>query len=146
MGGGTGVAAIADIAIALQDAVFGFTEVRLGLVPSLIAPYVLAKIGESAARELFLTGARFDANRALQIGLVHRVAATADELDRAVQENVDHVLASGSDAIAHAKQLIRQIANRPARDVAQLTIETIAARRASPEARARMAAFLQKRS
>jgi len=77
---------------------------------------------------------------------VHRVVPTVDELDSAVQGYLQHVLAGGGEAIAHAKQLIRQIANRPARDVAQLTVETIASRRASPEARARMAAFLQKRS
>jgi methylglutaconyl-CoA hydratase len=108
IGGGAGLAAVADIAVTEVGASFGFTEVKLGLVPALIAPYVLAKIGPSAARELFLTGRRFNSERALQIGLVHSVVASADELDAAVNVYLEDFLGSGREAIAVAKQLIRQ--------------------------------------
>ena len=77
LGGGAGLAAVADIAVAADDATFGFTEVKLGLIPAVIAPYVLAKIGQSAARELFITGRRFDAAHAQHIGLVHAVVPAA---------------------------------------------------------------------
>lgn len=143
LGGGAGLAAVADIAVASVDAVFGFTEVKLGLVPSIISPYVLAKIGRSAARELFLTGRRFTADRAREIGLVHSVVS-ADQLDRAVHEYVDEILASGREAIAAAKALIRQISMRSIEDAAPLTVETIVARRTSAEGQERMKAFLNK--
>src|SRR5207302_10302685 len=88
LGGGCGLAAVCDIAIAEDQAVFGFTEVKLGILPAVIAPFALAKIGRSAARELFLTGARFSAGRAKEIGLVHAVVAVAD-LDGAVASYVN---------------------------------------------------------
>jgi methylglutaconyl-CoA hydratase len=144
IGGGAGLAAVADIAVTEASATFGFSEVKLGLLPALIAPYVLAKIGPSAARELFLTGRRFNSERALQIGLVHSVVASTDALDAAVNSYIDDVLGSGREAIAAAKQLIRQIANRPASDVAHLTVEAIATRRVSAEAQERMKRFLEK--
>ena len=126
-----------------QGAIFGFTEVRLGLIPAVIAPYVLAKIGPSAARELFLTGRRFDADRALRIGLVHAVVPV-DQLDRVVQEYVDDLLAGSRDAIAAAKVLLRRIANSSIEDATPLTVEAIAQRRASPDAQERMKAFLKR--
>ncbi len=144
VGGGAGLVAIADIAVADMESTFGFTEVKLGLLPALIAPYVLAKIGQSAARELFLTGRRFNADRAFQIGLVHAVVRPTDEIDNVIKEYQDHILGSGREAIAAAKRLIRQIANRSASESAPLTVEAIATQRASVEARERMAAFLRK--
>jgi methylglutaconyl-CoA hydratase len=144
IGGGAGLAAVADIAVTEVGATFGFTEVKLGLLPALIAPYVLAKIGPSAARELFLTGRRFNSERALQIGLVHSVVASANELDAAVNAYVEDVLGSGREAIAAAKQLIRQITNHSASEVAHLTVEAIATRRVSAEAQERMKRFLEK--
>jgi methylglutaconyl-CoA hydratase len=144
LGGGAGLAAVADIAVASVDAVFGFTEVKLGLVPSIISPYVLAKIGRSAARELFLTGRRFTAERAREIGLVHAVVS-ADRLDRTVHEYVEEILAGGREAIGAAKALIRQISMRSIEDAAPLTVETIVARRISAEGQERMKAFLEKR-
>src|SRR5262249_25538910 len=113
LGGGTGLAAVADIAIADEAAMFGFTEVKLGLVPSIISPYVMAKIGESAARELFLTGRRFSAQRALEIGLVHAVVA-GNDLDKSVRQCLDEVLSGGPEAIAVAKTLIRSIVHATA--------------------------------
>jgi methylglutaconyl-CoA hydratase len=145
IGGGAGLAAVADIAITERDATFAFTEVKLGLLPALIAPYVLAKIGQSSARELFLTGRRFTAHRALQIRLVHVVVESANQLDGVVQEYVADVLSSGREAIAAAKRLIREIANRPSADVAPLTVEAIATQRATAEAQQRMKAFLSRK-
>jgi methylglutaconyl-CoA hydratase len=145
LGGGAGLAAVADVAVASVDAMFGFTEVKLGLVPSIISPYVLAKIGRSAARELFLTGRRFTAERAREIGLVHAVVA-ADRLDHTVREYLDEILGSGREAIAAAKDLIRRISSCSVEDAAPLTVETIAARRVSAEGQERMKAFLKKRT
>ena len=143
LGGGAGLAAVADIAIAAEDAVFGFTEVKLGLIPAVIAPYVMAKIGQSAARELFITGRRFSAARAREIGLVHAIA-TAAELDRVIDDYLRDISAAGRDAIAAAKALIRQIGGRPPADVSAITADAIADRRASSEAQERMKAFLKK--
>jgi methylglutaconyl-CoA hydratase len=143
LGGGSGLAAIADIAVADESATFGFTEVKLGLVPSIIAPYVTAKIGQSAARELFVTGRRFNAEHAREIGLVHAVV-TADHLDRSVRRYLDEILANGREAMATAKALLRNIASRSIEEATPLTTETIAARRASSEAQERMRAFLKK--
>lgn len=143
IGGGAGLAAVADIAVAEINATFGFTEVKLGLLPAIIAPYVLAKIGSSAARELFLTGRRFDAEHARQIGLVHSVVPPV-RLDQAVQEYVDEILSGGREAIAAAKGLIRQLSNCTAAEATGLSIEAIAKQRVSAEAQARMKEFLEK--
>jgi methylglutaconyl-CoA hydratase len=143
IGGGAGLVAVADIVLADESATFGFTEVKLGLIPAIIAPYVLAKIGMSAARELFVTGRRFNAEHAREIGLVHAVVAT-DQLDRTVQKFIAEILANGREAMAAAKTLLRQIANRPVDAVTPLTTEAIAMRRVSAEAQERMRAFLKK--
>jgi methylglutaconyl-CoA hydratase len=144
LGGGAGLAAVCDIVVAEEGAMFGFTEVKLGLVPSVIAPYALAKIGPSAARELFLTGARFPAARAREIGLVHAVVP-ASELDGAVAAYVAELLTSSPGAVAIAKDLVRRIAGLTPAAAARVTTETIAARRVSAEGQAGMRAFLDKR-
>ncbi len=144
LGGGAGLAAVCDVVITEAQTVFGFTEVKVGIVPSMISPYALAKIGPSAARELFLTGMRFGAARAKEIGLVHAVAA-ADALDTTVDRYVQEFLSAGPEAIATAKDLIRQVTGRPAQDVIALTAETIAARRASAEGQEGIKAFFDKR-
>jgi methylglutaconyl-CoA hydratase len=144
LGGGVGLAAVCDIVVAADDAVFGFTEVKLGIVPSVISPYVLAKIGRSAARELFLTGSRFTAARAREIGLVHAVVP-ADALDAAVSRYVGEILSAGPDAVRGAKALIRDVFGRAPAEVASLTAETLAARRVSAEGQEGMRAFLEKR-
>jgi methylglutaconyl-CoA hydratase len=144
LGGGAGLAAVCDIAVAAQDAVFGFTEAKLGILPAVISPFVVAKIGQSAARELFLTAERFTASRARDIGLVHRVVG-ADDLDSVIDGVVRELLSSGPDAIAGAKRLIAQVAGRRPADVADLTAETIARHRASAEGQDGMRAFLEKR-
>jgi methylglutaconyl-CoA hydratase len=144
LGGGLGLASVCDIVVAAEDALFGFTEVKLGIVPSVISPYVLAKIGRSAARELFLTGARFDAARAREIGLVHAVVP-ADRLDEAVDRYVSEILSAGPESVRQAKALIRRVAGRPAAEVSAFTAETLADRRVSREGQEGMRAFLEKR-
>jgi len=143
LGGGAGLTAVADVAVAETGAQFGFTEVKLGLVPSIIAPYVLAKIGQSAARELFLTGRRFTADRAREIGLIHSVVP-AERLDAAVQDYIDEILGAGRQAIAAAKTLVRRIPGSAADEATRLTIDTIATQRVTPEAQQRMKDFLRK--
>lgn len=144
LGGGSGLASVCDVVVAADDTVFGFTEVKLGIMPAMIAPYALAKIGRSAARELFLTGMRFGAHKAREIGLVHAVVP-ASELDASVARYVQEVLSSGPDAIAEAKHLLRDTWFRPPREVQGLMAESIAARRSSAEAQEGMRAFLEKR-
>ena len=144
LGGGAGLAAVCDIVVAADDAVFAFTEVKLGIIPAVISPYAVAKIGRSAARDLFLTGARFSAERAREIGLVHAVADAA-ELDRVVAKYVNDLLTSGPEAVAAAKRLIADIASRPRDGVSQFTAEATAERRVSSEGQDGMKAFLEKR-
>lgn len=144
LGGGSGLAAVCDIVVADEDAAFGFTEVKLGILPAVISPYALAKIGRSAARELFLTGMRFSAQRAKEIGLVHAVVPLA-ELDATVQEYVAEILSAGPEGIAAAKALIPKVWKRPAPEAMDITAEAIAERRVSPEGQEGMKAFLEKR-
>ena len=143
LGGGAGLAAVADIVVASEDAVFGFTEVKLGLIPAVIAPYVVAKIGQSNARELFITGWRFDAAHAKEIGLVHAVVQPGD-LMQTVNKYLNELAGNGPEAMAAAKALLRQIASRSIAEVAPLTAEAIAERRVSAEAQKLMKAFLKK--
>src|SRR4051794_12702548 len=144
LGGGVGLAAVCDIVIAAEDAAFAFTEVKLGILPAVISPYALAKIGRSAARELFLTGARFPAARAKEIGLVHAVVPAAD-LDAAVSRYVQEFLSGAPEAIAAAKQLIPDVWVRSPADATAITAEAIATRRVSPEGQEGLRAFLGKR-
>jgi methylglutaconyl-CoA hydratase len=143
LGGGAGLAAVADIAVAAEDTIFGFTEVKLGLIPAVIAPYVLAKIGESAARELFMTGRRFDARHARNIGLIHAVARPEELIDT-VNTYLIEIAANGPEAMSAAKALIRRIANLSIAEAAPITAEAIAERRVSDEAQKMMKAFLKK--
>jgi methylglutaconyl-CoA hydratase len=144
LGGGAGLVAVADIAIASGLAVFGFTEVRVGIMPSIVSPYVVRKIGPGHATALFTTGMRFDAKRALEIGLVEAVASP-DELDAKLALHLDAVLAGGPNAVRAAKRLVREVAGRSAADVRELTVEWIAGLRVSPEGQEGMRAFLEKR-
>ena len=145
LGGGAGLAAVCDIVVAEEGAVFGFTEVKLGILPAVISPFALAKIGRSAARELFLTGARFSAARAREIGLVHAVVA-ASALDETVAEYVHAILAAGPEAIAAAKSLIPQVAGRTIDEAMPLTAGALAKRRVSTEGQEGLLAFLEKRT
>ena len=144
LGGGAGLAAVCDIVIAARDATFGFTEARLGIVPAIISPYVVAKIGQSAARELFLTGARFSATRAREIGLAHAVVEPG-ALEDEVRRTVDGILACGPEAVAAAKALIRRVAAGPSAETAGVAAETLADARVSSEGQEGLRAFLGKR-
>lgn len=144
LGGGAGLAAVCDIVVAADDAVFGFTEAKLGILPAVISPFAVAKIGQSAARELFLTAARFSALRAREIGLVHAIAPEA-HLDAVVHAYASELVTSAPGAVAAAKRLIGRVANRLPADVADLTAETIAMHRVSDEGQEGMHAFLDKR-
>ncbi|HEV2593198.1 MAG TPA: enoyl-CoA hydratase-related protein [Gaiellaceae bacterium] len=136
LGGGCGLVACSDIAIASPDAVFAFSEVKLGIVPAVISPFALAKIGSGAARRWFVTGERFDAATALRLGLISEVA---DDLDAAVEHAVGEVLSAGPGAARAAKELAR------APQTAQQTAERIAAHRTSDEGQEGLRAFLEKR-
>jgi methylglutaconyl-CoA hydratase len=144
LGGGAGLTAACDIAVAEDATVFGFTETKLGILPAVISPYVLPKIGPSAARELFLTGRRFGAARARDIGLVHDVVPAA-ELDGAVARHVDELLSAAPTAVSATKALIRRVWGRSPGDAMTITAEAIAAQRISPEGQEGLRAFLQKK-
>ena len=136
LGGGSGLTACADICIAAEDAVFGFSEVRLGIIPGVISPLVLAKIGPAAARRYFLTGERFDARTALRIGLVDEVAADPDE---AVARVVGSILAGGPTAVREAKRLVLE----PGEE--EDLLARAAERRTSAEGQEGLRAFLDSR-
>jgi methylglutaconyl-CoA hydratase len=136
LGGGAGLVAAADIAVAARDAVFAFSEVKLGIIPAVISPFALAKIGPGAARRYFVTGERFDAETALRIGLVHEVA---DDLDAAVDHVVGELLSAGPQAARWAKRLVRE------RPEGSETARWIAERRTSDEGQEGLRAFLEKR-
>ena len=144
IGGGTGLFSACDIVIASDRAKFGLSEVKIGLIPAAIGPYVIRRIGESAARELFLTGERFDAQRALTIGLVNKVVAH-EALDNKVEEVVRFLLSSGPEAIARCKELLQRVPAMSLDEAKGYTAEMIAGLRVSPEGQEGMAAFLEKR-
>jgi methylglutaconyl-CoA hydratase len=144
LGGGAGLAAVCDVVVAEEHAMFGFTEVKLGIIPAVISPFVLAKIGRSAARELFLTGRRFTSQHALDIGLVHDVVRPED-LDTAVNSVVREIVAAGPEAVTTAKQLIADVWDKTPAAARERTARALARRRMSPEGQEGLRAFLQKR-
>lgn len=144
-GGALGLISCCDIAIAVEQATFALSETRLGIIPSVISPYVVATIGPRQARRYVLTGERFDAAEALRIGLVHRVVA-ADALDAAVAEMTGALFLAGPAAQAAGKRLVADVAFRPIDDdLVEETSRRIAELRATPEGREGMSAFLEKR-
>lgn len=144
LGGGAGLAAVCDIVIAADDAIFGFTEVKLGIIPAVISPFVLAKIGASNARALFLTGERFDARRAKHIGLVHEVVAFV-ELGAAVERRLDEIFSAGPSAVAATKLLIRRVLDNDYDDSREITARAIAQQRIGAEGQEGLRAFLERR-
>lgn len=144
LGGGAGLAAICDIVVATNDAQFGFTETTLGILPAMISPYVVRKIGFSAAREWCLTGARFTAEQARAMGLVHEVV-TSERLDVAVARYVELFRKAAPTAVAATKRLLGEVAGRRPADVFALTTDAIASQRVSPEGQEGLRAFLEKR-
>jgi len=144
LGGGSGLAAVCDVVVAADDAVFGFTEVVLGILPAMISPYVVRKIGPSYARELCLSGTRFSAERAKSIGLVHVVTGAGD-LDNAVDEQLSLFRKAAPTAVANTKRLLAEVHGRRPADVLALTIDNLANQRVSPEGQEGLRAFLEKR-
>ncbi|MBI2193564.1 MAG: enoyl-CoA hydratase/isomerase family protein [Planctomycetes bacterium] len=144
LGGGLGLLACCDCAVAASDAFFSFSEVRLALLPAVISPYVLRRIGTGHARELFLSGERFTAEQARAIGLVHHVVSP-DQLDAEVQRRVEAFLEAAPDAQAEAKALIRRVAGRNPGDLREELARWLARRRASEEGQEGIRAFLEKR-
>lgn len=145
LGGGMGLCAVADSVVATADATFGFTETKLGILPAVIAPFVIAKVGESAARRLFPGGERFGAHRAAEIGLVHEVVVDEAGLDIRVGQIVDEILSAGPTAARTAKATIRDLRGAPAEVARRMTVERIARQRTSPEGQEGLSAFLEKR-
>lgn len=145
-GGGVGLVACCDIAVASHGATFSLSEAKLGLIPAVISPYVVAAIGERAARRYFLTAERFDAAEAWRLGLIHDMGSSDADMDEKVGEVVDALLSCGPVAQREAKELIRAVAGRPVTsEVIQDTAERIARVRSSPEGREGVTAFLEKR-
>lgn len=145
LGGGMGLASACDICMAGDKAVFATSEVKFGIIPSAISPYVLRAIGERQAYRYFQTAERINATRAAELGLAHEAVAT-EELDAKVKEVVEALLQGGPKSQAAAKDLIRAVANRPVSDALVMdTARRIASLRATPEAKEGLAAFLDKR-
>ncbi len=144
IGGGTGLVAVCDIAVAAESAKFSFSEVKIGLIPACISPYVLKKCGEGKCREFFLTGERMTADRALSAGLVNRVVAL-DSIDEVVAQYTSQLISSGPEAITRCKELLRHIPQMSYEEVKRYTAEVIAQIRNSAEGQEGMKAFLEKR-
>ena len=144
LGGGCGLIAAADIVVAANDALFGFTEVKLGILPAVISPFVIPKIGVSHARALFVTGERFDSAHAQRIGLVHHVVP-ADELDARIATILDEFRTAAPSAIAAAKAVVRDVVASTPGEATALTARAIAKQRTSPEGQEGLRAFLERR-
>ncbi len=144
IGGGTGLVAVCDIAVAAESAVFSFSEVKIGLVPAVISPYVLKRVGERFAREYFLTGKRLSADEAAACGLVN-VAVPDGELDARVAAYVSELSSSGPSALATAKRMVRQVADVTLEAAGPLTAQMITDLRLSDEGQEGMRAFLERR-
>ncbi len=143
-GGGVGLAAAVDIAVASERASFALTEVRLGLIPAVISPFVVERLGPSRARALFLTGETIDAAEAWRVGLIHH-CVPHEQLDQKVQQVAELLAQGGPEALLGCKHLVDLVAFQPAEAVFEQTAQAIAERRASAEAQEGMTAFLQKR-
>lgn len=144
IGGGAGLVAVADVVVAEEGTRFAFSEVRLGIAPATIAPFVVRKVGFSHARSLFLTGERFGARRAREVGLVHEVAPEAD-LDATVEEKVEGLLRGGPMAQATVKGLLRRLETTEPMEQPGLTARVISELRTGEEGQEGLAAFLEKR-
>lgn len=145
LGGAMGLCAVADVVVATAVTSFGFTETRLGIIPAVISTFVLPKVGESHARALFATGQRFDAERALAIGLVHVVARDEAHLDARVQELLEELRSAGPMAARAAKALVRELRTLGPDEARRHTVRHIAQQRTSAEGQEGLTAFVEKR-
>jgi methylglutaconyl-CoA hydratase len=144
LGGGSGLAAASDITIATEDAQFGFTEVKLGIVPALISPFVVARIGASNAREYFLTGEKLSAATAHSIGLINHVVRDEADMDALIELKLADILKSSPAAIAATKELILTVAGHPVESMSGITADASVRSRASSDAQAGVSAFLSR--
>jgi methylglutaconyl-CoA hydratase len=144
IGGGAGLVAVADIAVASTEASFAFTETRLGILPAVVSPYVVRKIGPARATALFVTGSRIDAKRAHEIGLVERLVEASD-LDAAIGRVLEAIVSGGPKAVNAAKRLVREVEGRRVDEVVDLTVKRIADIRVSHEGQEGLRAFLERR-
>ena len=145
IGGGVGLVAACDMAVAVRSAVFSLSEVKLGIVPAVISPYVLEKIGAGAARRYALTAERFGADEARRLGLVSEVVDTIEELDACIEGFTDHIRANGPQALAVCKQVLSTVAGHDWKHLTEETVRVIADRRVSPEGQDGLKAYLEKR-
>jgi methylglutaconyl-CoA hydratase len=145
LGGGAGLVACCDVAVASAETIFGFTETKLGIMPAVISPFVLAKIGTSHARALALTGERFGAARALAIGLVHEVVPDAAALEGAIERILNEIRTASPTGLAATKALFASVAQSDYDATLELTAQAIAAQRTSVEGQDGLRAFLEKR-
>ncbi|MDE0960878.1 MAG: enoyl-CoA hydratase-related protein, partial [Planctomycetota bacterium] len=146
LGGGAGLVCASDITVAAEDCFFAFSEVKLGILPSVISPHAVAKIGASQARRYFLTGERFSAEVALRIGMIHEVCKV-DQLDARIDQLVEEILGSAPEAVQEAKTLICEVSGLPSPDsLAEFTANRNAARRASHEGQAGLNSFLERKA
>lgn len=144
LGGGMGLVSVCDYVIATDDTKFGFSEVKLGLIPAVIGPFVIKKIGYSQTRAYFLSGEQFDAKRAYELGLVHQIVK-ASELDEATQKCCLNFLSNSPNALKVAKEFIQKLCNNQLKDKDLLSAQTLADLRSSPEGQEGIKAFLEKR-
>ena len=145
IGGGAGLVSCCDVAVARSDTIFAFSEVRLGILPAVISPFVTRKMDSGSVRELFLSGERFDAARAKEGGLVQHVVESEEALEALLQARIHLLLQAAPGAQAAVKELLREIERRPPSELKEYTSRFIARRRASDEGREGMSAFLEKR-
>ena len=145
LGGAMGLCAAADIVVATAETSFGFTETKLGIIPAVISPFVLPKIGESHARALFVTGQRFDAQRARAIGLVHEVVGDLVALDARIEELIGELRTAGPMAARAAKALVRELRTLAPDDARRHAVRHIAQLRTAAEGQEGLAAFVEKR-
>lgn len=144
IGGGVGLVAACDIAVAVENTIFALAEVKLGLIPAVISPFVISKMGESAARRYFLTGERFRTDVALRYGLIHE-AAPQEQAEALVQEIARQLLSSGPQAVRAGKKLIRKVASRITPKIQDYTVKKISELRVSAEGQEGISAFFEKR-
>ena len=145
IGGGVGLVSICDYVVASRETVFSLSEVRLGIIPACIGPFVLAKIGESQARAYFMSAERFNAERAREIGLVHEVVENVEALAAAADRIVGNLLQCGPKAMGAAKALVRGIKERSSEEALEYVAATLADLRVTPEGQEGLKAFLEKR-
>ncbi len=145
IGGGVGLVSICDYVVASRETVFSLSEVRLGIIPACIGPFVLAKIGETHSRAYFMSAERFTAERALEIGLVHELADNVDHLDAAASRITENLLLCGPNAMAAAKALVANLKYKTFDEAQEYAASTLAKLRVTPEGQEGLKAFLEKR-